>query len=67
MSDDRLMVLATAALELERLLGHLRSCFACWSGEGCLDCHFLVKDVQNKTEAARKLAHQLLPSGAGGQ
>lgn len=54
---DRLMV--EAVLELERLLEHLRACPECYTNEPCLPMHFLVKDVQAKTSAARKAAREM--------
>lgn len=47
-----------AVRELDRLLGHLRTCEPCYTNEPCLDRHFLIKDVQNKTEEARRIARQ---------
>jgi len=55
------LTLAYAVLELERLLGHLRRCPECYTNEPCLEKHFLVKDVQGKTEKARCIAHEIVP------
>lgn len=57
--DSERSQLVAAVLELELLLGHLRSCAACYDGYPCLDKHFLVKRIQGSTEAARNLARML--------